>query len=155
MLTRSDPTRPDLPKSGKIVIRPDPTRGSIRPVDNSDVRMRFRMAKNMFDLCWPLKVKVKLWELWSQISRKKYEIERKCQWKINRKPCLSFRMKREFLTSRDLLISKVKVKPWNVWSHVRAFEWWKKIRPQMTSKSQRSRLNSKTFEVKYLNNGAK
>ena len=28
-------TRPDLPKSGKIVTRPDPTRGSIRPVDNS------------------------------------------------------------------------------------------------------------------------
>ena len=34
-------TRPDSPKSGKIVTRPDstrtdPTRGSIRPVDNSD-----------------------------------------------------------------------------------------------------------------------
>ena len=28
-------TRPDPPKSGKIVTRPDPTRGSIRPVDNS------------------------------------------------------------------------------------------------------------------------
>ena len=28
-------TRPDPPKSDKIVTLPDPTRGSIRPVDNS------------------------------------------------------------------------------------------------------------------------
>ena len=30
-------TRPDLPKSGKIVTRPDPTCVSIRPVDSSGV----------------------------------------------------------------------------------------------------------------------
>ena len=35
--TRSDPIRPDPPKSGKIMTRSDPTHESIRPVDNSDI----------------------------------------------------------------------------------------------------------------------
>ena len=33
---------------------------------------------------------------------KRYEIERKCQWKLDRKLCMGFRMAKIFLTSRDL-----------------------------------------------------
>ena len=32
-------------------------------------------GENIFELGWPLKVKVKAWQLWNQISEKRYEIE--------------------------------------------------------------------------------
>ena len=40
-------------------------------------------------------------------------------------------------------------------NHIWAFEWWKKIWPQMTSKGQRSRSNPKNIGVKYLENGTR
>ena len=42
-------TRPDPPKSGKIVTRPDPTRGSIRPVDNSGLGTKHSLANRDTD----------------------------------------------------------------------------------------------------------
>ena len=59
-------------------------------------------VKNIFDLRWPLKVKVKPWKLWSQISQKRYEIERKSQWKLDRKSCMGFRMGKIIFISGDL-----------------------------------------------------
>jgi len=61
-------TRPDPPKSGKIVTRPDPTRGSIRPVDNSDTtcilssicrfdRIYWFIPSNVRSLVWSLFVR--------------------------------------------------------------------------------------------------
>ena len=53
-------------------------------------------GENILDFRWPLKVKVKPWKLWSQVSQKRYEIERKCQWKLDRKSCMGFRMVKKF-----------------------------------------------------------
>ena len=67
---------------------------------------------------WNSKVKVKPQKLWSRISRERYEIERKCQQKLDKKSCMGFRMLKIFLTSGDLQRSKVKVKPQNFWSRI-------------------------------------
>ena len=42
----------------------------------------------------------------SNISQKRYEIERKCQWKLDRKSCIGFRRLKIFLTPGDLWRSR-------------------------------------------------
>ena len=37
----------------------------------------------------------------TRISQKRYEIERKCQWELDRKSYMGFQMVEIFLTSRD------------------------------------------------------
>ena len=49
-----------------------------------------------------MKVRNSLYILTHLISQKRCEIERKCQWKLDRKSCMGFRMMEIFLTSGDL-----------------------------------------------------
>ena len=51
-------------------------------------------GEDMFYPRWPLKVEGQgqTLQTLTRISRKRYEIERKCQWKLDRKSCMGFRM---------------------------------------------------------------
>ena len=40
-------------------------------------------------------------------------------------------------------------------SHIWAFEWYKKFRPQITSRGQRSRSNLRNVEVENIENGSR
>ena len=80
------------------------------------VRVRpFLEIKNIGRWPWPWKGQNPPFcltlKILTRISRKRYEIERKCQKKLDRKSCMGFRMVNIFLTSGDLKRSKVKVKP--------------------------------------------
>ena len=112
-------------------------------------------------------------KFWPEFSRKRYEIERMCPWKLDRKSFMGFRMVElvwplvtskgqrsrsnhqnfevEYHENRTRLRESVNRS--QIGSHVWAFEWWKYVWPLLTSRGQRSRSNHEKVDVEYLGNG--
>ena len=62
-----------------------------------------RVRNTLFQSTFTFTLKTpKPFKLWSRISQKRYEIERKCQWKLDRKSCMGFRMVKISLIWSDL-----------------------------------------------------
>ena len=65
--------------------------------------------------CEYLSIEYIPWKCGNQITLKRYDIERKCQLKFDRKSCMGFQIVNIFQTSGG---SKVKVKPWTLCSQI-------------------------------------